>query len=205
MGEESVWESLQNIWIAMSPVEWWATVFSIIYVILAAKQNIWCWFFGIIGVVLSFYVYQGARLYSDATLQVFYLVMSFYGWYNWNKEKKEEKLPISTWTWTQHLKAIAIGLLFSALAGAFWAWNGAALPYIDALTTSFSVIATFMVTRKILENWIYWIIIDFACVFIYFHREIYLFSFLFLIYCIIAVFGYFKWKANLRPKISSNT
>ena len=181
----------------MNPIEILAVIFSIIYVILAARQNILCWLFGIIGVVLSFVVYVDVKLYSDATLQVFYLIMSIYGWWAWSAKREAEELSISVWPIQNHLLAVSGGILLALGLGSFWEWNGAALPYIDAFTTSFSIIATLMVTRKILENWIYWIIIDFVCIFVYYHREIFLFSALFLVYCIIAVFGFYNWRRQM--------
>ena len=196
--------------IEMGWVQWLAFLFSITYVILAVKENVWCWFFGLIGVLLSFKVYVDVQLYSDAILQIYYAAMSIYGWWSWTQYKKNEnidskrldievesgesKLSITTWSLQNHLMVIGIGVILSFLLGYIWTYFDAALPYIDAFTTSFSVIATIMVARKILENWIYWIIIDFVCIFVYLHREIYLFSILFFIYLIVAIIGHFNWK-----------
>lgn len=192
-------------------LQWLAFLFGIAYVILAAKENPWCWPVGIASVLFSFFVYidPEVKLYSDATLQVFYAIISIYGWWTWtqesdsmkslttsNRSKEETKLEISTLPWTNHLMIIVGGILLAGVLGMMWEKFGAALPYVDAMTTSFSVIATVLVTRKILENWIYWIIIDTACIFIYIHRELYLFSLLFLIYGIVAVIGYMNWKRN---------
>ena len=223
---------MMQIWrtaAALGAVQWLAFGFSIIYVILAARENIWCWPFGLVSVVLAFIVYVGpeVRLYSDATLQVYYVGMSVYGWWAWSKRKRlslsennlrvpenvlddpvginerqeslltNGELPITTWSLPQHVMAIAGGSVLALLLGYFWTYMNAALPYIDAFTTAFSLIATYMVARKILENWLYWIVIDTVCIFVYWHRELYLFSLLFLIYCLIAVYGYFSWRRQM--------
>jgi len=196
----------------MGWIQWGAFVFSIIYVLLAARENIWCWFFGLISVILAFIVYidPEVRLYSDALLQVFYAVMSIYGWWSWRArpqmtgdqlEIEEVPLSISTWSIKEHLLAIILGTGLSFMLGWMWSQFGAALPYIDAFTSAFSIIATLMVTRKILENWLYWIVIDFVCIFVYIHRELYLFSLLFFIYCIIAIVGYINWRREYKVNL----
>ena len=199
---------LNQIWrtaLGMGLMQWLATIFSIAYVVLAAKESIWCWPIGLLGVICSFIVYidPEVRLYSDATLQIYYFGMSIYGWMAWqNRNSKEEmgteELEVSNWQMKQHLIAFAGGTLLALLLGYFWTWMNAALAYVDAFTTSFSIIATYMVARKVLENWLYWIVIDSVCIFVYWHRELYLFSFLFLVYCLVAVFGFMNWKKGMN-------
>ncbi len=216
----SVIDSILQAALVQSTFEWLALIFSIIYVVLAAKENIWCWGFGLIGTFFSLLVYFKVQLYSDMTLQIFYIIMSIYGFISWKKGRSvaitndildssfddKGELAITTLSVEKHVGLIIGGCLLAFVLGYLWSFAGAALPYIDGLTTSFSIIATFMVTRKILENWIYWIVIDFACIFIYINREIYLFSFLFLVYCIIAIFGYFNWQQQLsKSKFSEKT
>lgn len=196
-------EILSNIQAAALAMTWQeigATIFSIIYVILAAKENIWCWFFGLIGTVLSLWVYVNFKLYSDASLQVFYIGMSIYGWMTWRQKGNisATKLPITALKIKTHFLLFIVGTALAILLGFFWQSFGAVLPFIDAFTTSFSIIATFLVAKKILENWIYWIVIDFACIFIYFNRGMYLFSLLFFVYFIIAIFAYLAWKKEYK-------
>ena len=200
----------------MGWLQWAAFICSVTYVILAAKENIWCWAFGLVGVILAFLVYvdPDVRLYSEAVLQIFYAVMSVYGWMAWqnNKENKEmildesleqhrkHGLKIAVWPIKTHLIIIVAGTVAAILWGTVWSHFGAALPYIDAFTSAFAVIATYMVTRKILENWIYWIVIDFVGIFVSIHRGLYLFAFLFFIYCVIAIFGFINWRKRLFKK-----
>ena len=189
--------------ISLGWIQWMAFLSSIVYVILAAKENIWCWAFGILAVSLSFFIYLQSRLFSDASLQVFYFGMSIYGWIHWNRHPPNQRLRIQTLPMEKHFMWILIGFGGTFLLGRFWTLFDAALPYIDAFTTSFSIIATFFVARKILENWIYWIIIDLVCIGVYIQRAIPLFALLFTIYTVIAVFGYFQWQKHYRKSSPS--
>ncbi len=203
----SVFNQILASALEMGWLQWLAFIFGIVYVILAAKENPWCWPAGLISVIISFFVYvdPAVRLYSDAILQIFYAIMSIHGWRAWTRNSspslKEpldspEKtiLKIHTLPIRRHLIFIAIGVVLAAIWGRIWLQFGAALPYIDAATTVFSLIATYLVTQKILENWLYWIVIDVVCIFVYFHRELYLFSIMFLIYAVVAVIGYNNWR-----------
>lgn len=202
--------------LGMGWLQWLAFIFGIAYVILAAKENAWCWPVGLISVVIAFFVYADpeVRLYSDAILQIFYAIISIYGWWTWTRNSTSEEplnsspeegiLKIHTWPIGFHLTFMVIGVVLAAIWGKIWLQFGAALPYIDAATTVFSLIATYMVTQKILENWLYWIVIDVVCIFVYLHRELYLFSIMFLIYTIVAVVGYYNWKKEYQG-FSSNS
>jgi len=180
-----------------------AFLMSIAYVILAARENIWCWFFGLIAVTLSFVVYYQNKLFSDATLQVFYMAVSVYGWYSWGKgREKQAALKISTLTIYKHLWLLLLGIAGTILLGYWWTFWNAALPFIDAFTTSFSIIATFLVARKILENWIYWLVIDTVCIYVYINRQIPLFALLFFVYDILAVYGLLIWYRQMEKQSS---
>ncbi len=219
MEEVSTINTIIRTALGLGWIQWGAFLFSIIYVILAAAENIWCWFFGIISVILMFLVCidPDVRYYSDAVLQVIYFVMSIYGWWKWRQHRNNVEgeildaplkdnagqLSIIRWPAQNHLIAIAVGTVLAFIMGWFWGWMGANLPYIDAFTTAFSVIATIMVAQKVLENWLYWIVIDVVYIFMYGHRGVYLFSILFFLYTVIAVVGYLKWKRQLA--VSSNS
>ena len=173
-------------------VQWLAFLFNVIYVILASRENIWCWFFGFIGVALLLVIYLDARLFSDALLQVFYLIMSVYGWIKWS-QKDSHIVAIGRASLRDHLFYITLGVLATFLLGFIFSQMQAAVPYADAFTSAFAVVATFLVAKKILENWIYWIIIDSVCVGLYWHRQLFLLAFLFAIYTVLAVVGWINW------------
>ena len=175
-----------------SIIETIAVVLSVLYVILATKQNIWCWAAAGISVALYIYICFSAELFPETGLQVFYLIMAFYGYYNWTK--KEQDLQITQWSAGKHLTLIITGAIITFLMGFYFAtYTSAKMPIVDSFTTVFSVIATYMVTKKVLENWLYWIVIDVVSIYLYYSRELHLTSLLFLAYTIIAIFGYFMW------------
>jgi nicotinamide mononucleotide transporter len=178
-------------------VECVAVFFSILYVILAAKESIWCWGAGAISVSLYIYICFFAKLYPETGLQVFYLFMAFYGYYHWNK--KEQSLQISEWSISKHLFILVIGAILTFLMGFYFAtYTNAEMPIVDSFTTVFSVFATYMVAKKILGNWLYWIVIDAVSVYLYFSRDLHLTSLLFIAYAIIAIFGYFSWIKKMK-------
>lgn len=190
-------DEILGAFVSFGWVQWLAFIFNVVYVVLAARENIWCWFYGLLGVSFLFVIYLEARLYSDALLQVFYMVMSVYGWISWSNRQKESlsivRVPVA-----RHLLYIAIGLAGTIFLGYVFSKLNAVVPYVDAFTSAFAVVATFLVARKILENWIYWIVIDFVCVIVYLNRNLPLIAFLFFIYTILAISGWLQWKKKLR-------
>ena len=175
-----------------SIIESAAVFFSILYVILALKESIWCWGAAAISVILYIYICYTAQLYPETGLQVFYLFMAFYWYYQWNKN--DSTLQIQQWTITKHLLILLIGAILTFLMGFYFSlYTNAALPLVDSFTTVFSVFATYMVAKKVLGNWLYWIVIDAVSVYLYFSRDLHLTSLLFMGYTIIAIFGYFSW------------
>jgi len=175
-----------------SIIESIAVFFSILYVILAIKESIWCWAAAAISVTLYIYICYTAQLYPETGLQVFYLLMAFYGHYQWNKN--DSILKIQQWTTTKHLLILLIGATLTFLMGFYFStYTNAALPLADSFTTVFSVFATYMVAKKVLRNWLYWIVIDAVSVYLYFSRDLHLTSLLFMAYTIFAIFGYYSW------------
>jgi nicotinamide mononucleotide transporter len=181
----------------LSWVDWTATITALLYVILAARQNNWCWFWGIVSCSLwayaSFAFYQ---LYLDALLQVFYVVMSIVGWYQWKKGGKgQSERPINQLSMTQHAVYICVGISLSLSFGYFFgAYTPAAATYWDAFTTIFSVLATIMLVQKYLDNWAYWMVIDLAYAGLYASRGAYLFTLLMIIYTAIALLAFWNWR-----------
>ena len=174
-----------------------AVFFSILYVVLAVKENIWCWVAAGISVILYIYICFSAQLYPETGLQFFYLFMALYGYYNWNK--KEQSLQISEWSISKHLFVLVIGAILTFLMGFYFAtYTNAKMPIVDSFTTIFSIFATYMVVKKILGNWLYWIVIDTVSVYLYFSRDLHLTSLLFIVYTIIAIFGYFSWIKKMK-------
>ena len=183
---------LKNLDFNWSVIESAAVFFSILYVVLAVKESILCWGAAAISVILYIYICYTAQLYPETGLQVFYLLMSFYGYHQWNKN--DSTLKIQQWTTTKHLLILLLGASLTFLMGFYFTiYTNAAMPLVDSFTTVFSVFATYMVTKKVLGNWLYWIVIDIVSVYLYFSRDLHLTSLLFIMYTVIAIFGYFSW------------
>ena len=170
----------------------------LIYVVLAAKESVWCWAAGLVNVVAFFVISFYAMLYSDMMLQVFYFGLTLYGIYQWlyaGKQQENETLKITltypkTWLWLVFFVAVSTVLQGILLDN----YTPTDVPYLDAFTTSGSLAATWLVARKKLENWLVWLLINPIYVGLYFYKGWILSSFLFVIYIIVAVFGYFSWR-----------
>lgn len=183
--------------------EYTAILFNLAYLVLAIRGNKYCWPVSIVGVILSFivYIHPDVSLYSDALLQVFYVMLSVHGWMSWNKsETSGREIQIKVMGLSQHLIVLAAGLLGTLLMGAFWSHFNGSFPYWDAGTTAFAIITTYLVVQRFLENWLYWIMIDLVCMVLYFMKGLNGFSFLFLLYTVMAVWGYFQWRQKYRKQ-----
>ena len=188
---------LDNLNLNWSIIECVAVVFSILYIILAAKENIWCWGAGVISASLYIYICLFAQLYSQTGLQIFYLFMAFYGFYHWNK--KDQSLQIIEWSISRHLFILVIGAILTFLMGFYFStFTNAKMPIVDSFNAIFSVFATYMIAKKILGNWLYWIVIDSVAAYLYFSMGLHLTSLLFVSYAIIAILGYFSWMKKLK-------
>lgn len=179
-----------------------AVIFSIAYTVLAAYENNWCWPAAIISVSIYIYICFSAKLYSETGLQLFYLIMAFYGWWLWNKnETSDQKLIISKINLKAHSILIVSGLLFTCVFYFIMkTYTDAALPLADAIVTAFSLTTTYMMTKKYIENWIWWIVIDGLSIYIFISRDLPLTALLYLIYVIIVVVAYFKWRGILQQQ-----
>ncbi len=192
-------EALSAAWQLTSWLELVSVAFGLAYVILAARENSWCWPAALIGTGTGILVFWDASLIMESGLNVFYLVMALYGWWQWQRGGlNDTKLKISAWNAKQHVGAIAFILVFTVISGYFLnAKTGAALPYVDSFTTWSAVLTTWMVAKKILQNWLYWIVIDSVSVWLFWQRELYLYAVLFVIYTVIAIYGYLNWQRKL--------
>ncbi|MTB53618.1 nicotinamide riboside transporter PnuC [Lewinella sp. W8] len=187
--------------IAQTPLDWIAVATGLLYVWLAARDNNWCWLFAAISTAAwayqSFFVYA---LVSDALLQVFYFIMAGVGLWRWRRaETPGASAPIISMPLREHLLTVAGSLLGGlALGYGFSQIMTAAATYPDAITTVSSVLATFLLIGRRLENWLYWVVIDLAYVWIYLSQGAVLFAVLMGIYTVMALYGYLSWRRELR-------
>jgi nicotinamide mononucleotide transporter len=188
--------------VALSGLQLWeilAVVLAIAYLVLAIRQNIWCWAAAAVSSLLFLFVMYRANLYLQSALQLFYLGMAVYGWRQWRRGGDDSsELKVSTWSLRHHTIAIGLVLLLVMISGEVLSRNSdAALPHVDAFVTWGAVVATFMVARKVLENWIYWFVIDAVSVGLYLSRDLVFTSALFVVYLVLIVIGYRSWRASM--------
>ena len=177
-----------------------AVVTAIMYLILAAKEDVRCWYAALISSILYFYIMLQAGLLMEGGLQIFYVFMAVYGWMQWkDTNNKTSSLKISSWKKTTHLIIISFVITLSLISGIFLEkFTNAALPFLDALTTWGAIASTYMVAKKVIENWFYWFVIDSISIYLFISRELFLTAFLFLIYLVIIIYGYRSWKKLLK-------
>jgi len=189
----------------LSAAEIVAVVLAIGYLVLAIRQNIWCWFCAAVSTAIYVYLFFGARLYMESLLNAFYFLMALYGWSVWRAGgERTPELPVSVWPVPVHLIALLVIVALSGLSGyLLQRFTQAALPYIDSLTTFAAVWATFLVARKVLENWWYWLLIDAASVVIYWSRDLSLTALLFVIYVFMIPFGLVSWRRSFTEQQAS--
>ena len=179
-----------------------AVILAIAYLLLAVRQNIACWYAAFISTAIFLHVFWQVNLYMESGLQVYYLGMAVYGWWHWRSgASSTDPLPVSSWSASQHGYALAaVGAATLASGWLLQENTTAALPYLDSFTTWGSILTTWMVARKILENWLYWLVIDSVSIYLYIDRELYLTALLFAAYLIIVIFGYWKWLQHYRAQ-----
>ena len=191
----------------MNSVEICAVLLALAYVILAIQQRRICWLAAIISATLYVHIFWQVALYLEALLQVFYIVMALYGWSAWGRQQPRDhshnhnhsksQSQIQTWTGQQHLIACTAVISLSLILGwGMQTWTDAALPFFDAATTASALLATWMVTQKLLENWLYWIAINAVSIGLYLARDLSLTAVLFAGYVILAMVGYHTWRTQ---------
>jgi nicotinamide mononucleotide transporter len=188
---------------ALSWVDWVVSATAILYVVMAARGLAWGWAWGMLSCSLWAYAsYTFYDLYLDALLQIFYVVVAGIGLYQWKYGAPgQAPLPISRLPWRSHLYIILIGTVLSLVFGYFFsAYTPAAATYWDAFTTVFSVAATLLLVRKVLENWAYWVVIDLLYAGLYASRGAWLFALLMAIYVLIAAAAYRTWQGRYRAE-----
>jgi len=187
----------------MNTVEIFGLFAGSLSIALLIKQNIWTWPVGIAYTVASLHVFYTAKLYADFTLHVFFLIMSLYGWYYWlrGNNRIDSELLVSR----ENKKALVYSLVICSVAiiftsNLFTLYTDADLPYWDSTTSILSIFAIWLQSRKKIESWIFWLIIDILSGGIYFYKELYFYSLLYSIYVVMAFLGYVTWLESYRDE-----
>ncbi|WP_395377438.1 nicotinamide riboside transporter PnuC [Marinicella sp. W31] len=190
-------DTLTIQWLAQSKLEVLAAIAAIVYLVLAAKENIWCWLFAFISTALYIYLFYEFSLISESILNVFYLVMAIYGWISWRHGNGlNDHKPIVFWTKKKHVLVIVMTALCVPVLGMITQKLGADYPYLDAFTTCFAVVATFMLVYKVFENWYYWLVIDVVSIYLYWLKGLNVTVLLFAIYVVLIFFGIRNWRKS---------
>jgi nicotinamide mononucleotide transporter len=186
-----------------SALEVMAAVFGVISVYLSTRQNIWSWPTAIVNVTLYAFVFYQGRLYGQMGLQPIYLALSVYGWYQW-LHGGEQRTELRVSRASSRLLG-ALGILNIALwlaLAAVLRLTDAALPWLDALLTTTSLVAQWMMTRKILENWLVWIALDVVYVPMFISQGLYATALLYATFLVLALMGFVEWRRSLVVRLS---
>lgn len=202
---------LINVWNELSQYsipEIIAVIASLSYTLLAARENRACWPAAFIGSLIYIVVFWQYKLYMDSALNIYYAVMAVVGWFSWQASRELTIAPISSpiiqWQAKQHIQWIALVLILSVISGYYLAkFTDAAFPYLDSFTTWASLLATWMVVKKVLETWLYWLVIDFVSMLLYFNKGLLFTALLFAVYVVIVIYAYFNWRNIMQQNLAS--
>jgi nicotinamide mononucleotide transporter len=190
--------SLESITAAFAQMSGWevlATVFGIAYVLLAAKESQWAWPFAFVSTLIYTVIFWDGALVASSILNFYYMIMAVYGFMLWKENEKGETLAISRWSLKHHLVFISLGIVGTLLLGYLTStYAGAKFAYHDAFVMVFSGIATWMMAKKVLENWLYWMVVDSTAAVLYFKSGYLATIVLFILYVILAFYGYASWR-----------
>jgi len=190
----------------VSPIEITAAAFGAACVWLTVRQNIWCWPTGLVMVALYILIFYEAKLYSDMGLQVIYVVLQIYGWRHWLRggPRHEDDLPVTGLSGPGRAAWAATALAGTAALGYATAnWTDAALPYPDAFITALSLVAQWLMARKVWESWLGWITVDLVAIPVYASKSLYLTAGLYTLFLALATAGLLAWRKDLLAACSS--
>jgi nicotinamide mononucleotide transporter len=196
-------ESITQFFTATKPLEWAGVVTGLLCVWLAAKNNIWNWPIACISVIIYVFIFFEGKLYSDAALQIYFMVMNIYGWYYWSKNKNHghEERKVSLIKKNEIIWSLLAIVAFTLIFGfTLYKKTDASFPFTDSFCTACSVVAQIFLARKVLQNWLIWIVVDIIYVSVYFSKDLYATGLMYAIYIVIATIGYFDWKKAYREQ-----
>jgi nicotinamide mononucleotide transporter len=182
--------------LATPPAEAIAAALGLAYLLLAVRRNLLCWFCAFASTAIYLVLFARAALYMQSLLQVFYLAMAVYGFLDWRRGRTESgDVLIRSWTLKEHVAAAVLVVVATAVSGILLArTTDAAAPYLDSFITWGSVVTTWMVARRVIENWLYWIVVDGVAIWLYVEQGMLATALLFVIYLGVVVHGYFVWR-----------
>ncbi len=195
-------------WLTEHWIEIFGTISGLLYIYFSIKQNIWLWIVGFLTSAAYIVVFYNSKFYADMSLQVYYLIISVYGLYFWlkgtDKDSSKEELPVTaTPRKTAIILTVVFVVLFILIGEILDKFTDSPVPWWDSFTTAASIVATWMLARKYIEQWLIWIVVDTVSLGLYIYKGLYFTSFLFLVYSIMAVVGYIQWKKSMQTTFST--
>jgi len=187
---------------ALSGWEAIATLLGIAYVILAIRQSIWAWPSAFVSTLIYTILFWQAQLPLQSLLNAYYLAMAVYGFWLWHQPPQSDKaIQVHQQTFGFHLSFLLLGSLLTWGIGSYLqSGNYSAAPYLDAGVMIFSVLNTDLMARKLLENWLYWLVINSAAMYLYWLSGFYLTIVMFMLYFVLAIIGYLTWRKELHAQ-----
>nr|WP_319266332.1 nicotinamide riboside transporter PnuC [uncultured Draconibacterium sp.] len=188
-------------WLLGNYIEILGAILGLAYIVFSIKQHIFTWPTGLLTSALYVVVFFNARLYADMGLQVYYVIISIYGWYFWitGKKQNEKKVAVKTTRKVLWIKlAVVSAALYELLLFILSNYTNSDVPHMDSITTSLSIVATWMLARKYLEHWLLWVFIDAFSAGLYVYKGLWATVILFIVYTIMAWLGYVEWKKDLK-------
>lgn len=198
----SMLEYIKNNWL-----EWFGVLTGLLYIFLEIRQRASMWVIGFISSFVFVVVFFKSKLYADMVLNVYYVLVSVYGFWLWKRDNDEESVAgyegdityQNLTLWLGSLLFLISGALYLGIAGVLLHFTDSPVPYGDAFPTALSLTATWMLARKYLEQWLVWIVVNLFSIGLFAYRGLYPTAFLFVVYGVLSVVGYLKWKANYKP------
>ena len=180
-------------------IEALATLFGLLCVWLTIKQNILCWPTGLVQVFLYIFIFYDAKLYADMGLHIIYVGLGVYGWIYWRKSRQSGQRTVThaknilTWILMMLIGTVASGYGFTT-------FTDASVPYLDSLVVMASLIAQWLMARKKLQSWFFWILADVVAIGVYSYKDLYLTSGLYFVFLLMAITGYLTWLKDMRMR-----
>ena len=199
-------------WLEQHWIEIFGTVTGLLYIYLSIKEKASLWIVGFLTSAAYVYVFYRSKFYADMGLQVYYLVISVYGLYYWLKGGKKDvsqdasdsKVPVKTTGFQLWIVLLAVFVVLFVIMGyVLDKYTDSPVPWWDAFTTAASIIATWMLARKLIEQWLIWIVVDLVSMGLYIVKGLYPTAFLFFVYTVLAIVGYFQWLKSLKSQQST--
>jgi nicotinamide mononucleotide transporter len=189
-------------WLLSNKIELLGAILGILYIIFSIRQNILTWPTGLLTSILYTVVFFKSGVYAAMSLQVYYIFISIYGWFFWLKGKNtnyKSGVPVQFVKTSLWIKIGVISILiYFIILFILINYSDSNIPYLDTLTTSLSIVATWMLAKKYIEQWIIWIFVDLVSSGLYIYKNLWPTVVLFIVYTVMAFLGYIEWKKDIK-------